>query len=285
MSTSKNNSKKLITVGVLVIGGLFITAGLYPYIGEYVSSDATIEIDSKEVKAESHAVAATDTTSVSLTETSSNNEQLVVESKNAIESGKQEINETVLPLLHESDTFFLSKINNKTEQSLFVPLDIIRNMVVFVDNFSRGELVANFSPLEKPKGQFTVTEQDGTIIIDTDSYLRYDKYAKAINSLDAERFIEIYSLISPLIDEAYQEIGYPTGSFNHTFDKAINHLLDTPIIYYNLELTSPSVMYQYADENFESLPDTQKLMLRMGPDNLQMVQRKLQEIQNELQRL
>jgi hypothetical protein len=62
-------------------------------------------------------------------------------------------------------------------------------------------------------------------------------------------------------------------------------VLETPIIFYQLELTLPSVMYQYADEHLESLPDTQKLLLRMGPDNLQMIKFKLRQIQNELQRL
>jgi len=284
MSTSNKKSSKRINAGVLVIGGLFLAAGLSPYISQYYPSDT--------VKQKVKAVDKVPTEPIQLSESEPISEKEAVVAIATVETNKEYIENsehlaggTVLPPLHESDTFFLNELSTNSQQSLFVPVDIIRNMVVFIDNFSRGELVSNFSPLQRPQENFSVTTQKGTLFINSDSYLRYEGYALAIDSLNTEKFIEVYTMIMPLIDEAYQEIGYPSGSFNQTLDKAIDHLLETPIIHYKLKLISPSVMYQYADEHIEALPDTQKLMLRMGPHNLQMVQEKLKEIQNEIQRL
>lgn len=190
-----------------------------------------------------------------------------------------------LPALYESDQFILQEISATAEEKLFIPDGLINNMVVFVDNFSRGSVVSNFSPLVQPEQRFSVVKQGKSVIMDSKSYRRYDRYAEAVDAIDVDNFIGFYKQITPLIDEAYQEIGYPQGTFNTTFEKAIDQLLQTPIIHYKLELVSPSAMYKYADESLESLPDTQKLMLRMGPDNLQTVQQKLRQIKTELQRL
>lgn len=297
MSVGKEKNNKALKLLVLIIGGFLIVAGIFPYINSYLLSDnANDDISANE--AEIMTSSSEKNKPIQL-----DNASLLIQKESTIESeagsrtqntsidsdlkndSEQQTAATHLPTLHESDQFLLANIASLTTKSLFIPIDIIRNMVVFTDNFSRGELVDNFSPLKKPIEAFSVTKKKGVLIIDSQSYLRYDKYAHAIEAIDSEKFIKLYSLITPLIDQAYAEIGYPQGSFNQTFNKAIDHVLDTPILYYKLEVTSSSVMYQYTDEYLESLPDTQKLMLRMGPDNLLIVKEKLQEIQNELQRL
>jgi hypothetical protein len=288
MSVTNKNTKSPIKITVLVLGGLLIAAGITPYINSYLLS----QDETKTTQENSGS--QTSETPQNIVRQESEQTKIFAENKQTETTTLQESDQQTtnskkdkvqLPELLESDDFFLNNINLTSTQSLFVPLDIIRNMVVFIDNFSRGELVSNFSPLERPDGEFFVSEQDGIYLINIDSYLRYDKYARAISELNTENFIRLYSLLTPLIDEAYQEIGYPSGNFNNTFLQAIDHVLETPIIFYQLELTLPSVMYQYADEHLESLPDTQKLLLRMGPDNLQMIKFKLRQIQNELQRL
>ena len=284
MSITKKNDNKIVKRSIMILGGLLIAAGLTSYISSYLSNQDSPKIESTivvEVPSSELNTAIEVETDKHNTEVTNKVDLIDPQDENA----SQQVVKTSLPSLHDSDRFFLSELNRSSLQSLFVPVDIIRNMVVFIDNFARGELVSNFSPLQKPTEQFSVIKHKDILIVNSDSYLRYDKYANAVSTIDTEKFIKLYTLLTPLIDEAYQEIGYPAGSFNQTFDKAIEHLLETPIIHYKLEVTSPSVMYQYADKNLESLPDTQKLLLRMGPYNLQMVREKLQEIQSELQRL
>ncbi len=47
-------------------------------------------------------------------------------------------------------------------------------------------------------------------------------------------------------------------------------------------LVQPVVMYEYEEERLENLSAAQKQLLRMGPQNTQMIQNKLSEIAIEL---
>lgn len=281
MPAEKSSEKKLLKGIIIGIGVVSIGGGLAPLLLDTFSDDGPMTSN------ENIIVEVQEQAEVTIPPAAPQPIEVVTKTQSKVESPPPPAAETkiTLPHLLESDPFVLEKIASTTEEVLFNPNDMINNIVVFVDNFSRGELVSNFSPLVKPNGSFSVTKQNGVLTIDSDSYRRYDSYANAVETIDVENFIDFYSLLSPLIDEAYQEIGYSAGAFNGTFEKAIDHLLQTPIIHYQLEVIAPSVTYQYADESLESLPDTQKLMLRMGPDNLQIVQEKLREIKSELQRL
>lgn len=289
MAISKETSMHYVKISILIIASFMLTVGITPYIFSYFDSDTVAEIDVQNNIETEQQVADIDKQQAIVIEPLVNQIPSVSQSektdKEIMNNSQESVITTPLPELDTSDDFLLNELNSKSTASLFIPVDMLRNMVVFIDNFSRGELISHFSPLHKPIEPFTVSKHNGAMIVDSASYLRYNKYANVLKSLDTEKFIEIYTFLTPLIDEAYQEIGYPAGSFNDTFITAIDHVLETPIIHYNLKVSLPSVMYQYVDENIESLPDTQKLLLRMGPNNLQIVKQKLQNIQSELQRL
>ncbi|WP_413698953.1 DUF3014 domain-containing protein [Psychromonas sp. KJ10-10] len=283
---AQKSSNKPLKVTILILGGLLIATSMTPYINSYLltpKESDIVTISSEEILPQNPQtfIETSEQQQPPQSEEEIRRAQLVALQEIATSQEDQ----PTLPALNTSDDFILENPSIADNKSLFVSLDIIRNIVVFIDNFARGELVSKFSPLQKPEEQFSVAKEDNVLLMNDESYHRYDKYAQAIDDIDTSNFMYLYALLSPLIDEAYQDIGYPSGSFNQTFIKAIEHLLDTPVIRYKIELTSPSVMYQYADQSLEDLPDTQKLMLRMGPDNLQTIKFKLREIQNELQRL
>jgi hypothetical protein len=286
MSVTKKNNNKPLKVIILIFGVLLIAAGITPYINSYLLIPQTESTEEEFFVSPISETNKNDNVPQE-TELIPLNEEDARAAKLAVlqEIANSKNDSLTLPQLDNSDDFVIDKLTNSEDKSLFISLDIIRKLVVFIDNFSRGELVSNFSPLRKPIGNFLVDKQDGVITINQESYHRYDKYAQTINNIDTDNFIYLYALLTPLIDEAYQDIGYPSGSFTQTFINAIEHLLETPIIRYKLELISPSVMYKFAEESLESLPDTQKLMLRMGPDNLQLIKFKLREIQNQLEDL
>ena len=60
-------------------------------------------------------------------------------------------------------------------------------------------------------------------------------------------------------------------------------MLNAPIIREPIALVAPSAMYKFADPELEALPDAQKLIMRMGPDNILKLKTKLQQIQSALQ--
>ena len=191
-----------------------------------------------------------------------------------------------LPVLSESDPEVLLSINDFSEPSLMnskvLQKGIISSTVVFIDNFSRGDFIASFSPLLPPKLPFKVDTASGQTIVSQQSYQRYNAYAAYIDSLDTEKLVNAYQTFKPLIDESYAEIARPGTEFHDTLNNAIDVALSVPVIEEPITLHSPSVMYLFDDPTLEKLNDAQKLLLRFGPDNLITIQSKLAEIQSEL---
>jgi len=203
-------------------------------------------------------------------------------SKNAFDAVIKEKN---LPLLNESDPLFLASLENMSElyplvSNFLLQSGLLQSSVVFIDNFSRGAFIASFSPLIAPAAPFKViNDNEGQLVIDEESYHRYDDYIDYFVSLDETQIIEAYNMFKPLINKAYSEISRPGSRFDVTLNNAIEVALRTPIVDEPIYVNSPAVMYLYADPKLESLNHAQKLLLRLGANNLNKLQQKLIEIQ------
>lgn len=176
-------------------------------------------------------------------------------------------------------------VPEKTLADLIIQQDMISNFVVFIDNASRGELVTQFSPLLAPKEKFTA-DQNGedllTYQVNTGNFARYDSYANLLVSLPIEKSVSVYKELAPTIDEAHIELGYEAGTFDRKLKRAMDFLIDAPVLTADVKLVAPSAMYQFADAELEGLLAIQKLILRMGPDNQQRVRAKLIEFREAL---
>lgn len=194
--------------------------------------------------------------------------------------------ENPLPLLDESDDLVLSAIDEFSDTALvtdnLLQSGLIRRTVVFIDNFSRGDLITSFSPLFPPKEPFKVKRSDGKIYVSIYGYKRYDDYSNYIASLDSQQLVQAYNTFKPLVDESYAEVAREGTKFDDVLNDAIDMALSVPVINGPITLKSPSVMYLFNNPALESLNDAQKLLLRLGPDNLTKVQDKLRSIQAEL---
>ena len=73
-------------------------------------------------------------------------------------------------------------------------------------------------------------------------------------------------------------MGYPDEDFNATLEKAISNLLETPIVEKRIYIEKDVVTYIMTDPDLENLNSAQKHLLRMGPDNMRVIQSKLREI-------
>ena len=191
-----------------------------------------------------------------------------------------------LPALADSDELALASAKKLSwlpnYPAMLRTTDIIVNFVAFIDNLASNELVAKFSPLKQPAEKFSVIELGDKIYLNPESYNRYNIYVDVINSVNVEFAIELYQKLNPLFEQAYQELGYPEGAFDSALTQAIDSALDAPIIRDQIELVAPSAMYKFADPDLEQLPSAQKLMIRMGADNMIKLRPKLQQIQSAL---
>ena len=199
-----------------------------------------------------------------------------------------EITTTTIAKVYD-DSWLMTKvvelIPNKALTDLVVEQDLISNFVVFVDNASRGELVSQFSPLHAPKDKFTAQQVEGDLLsfeLSSSDFSRYDNYAELLVSLPLEKSLEIYKELTPAIDEAHMELGYEAGTFDRKLKRALDFLIDAPVLSDEAKLVAPSAMYQFADAELEGLMSIQKLLLRMGPENQQKVRAKLIEFKEAI---
>lgn len=200
--------------------------------------------------------------------------------------------EVLLPSLDESDSWFSDKLANLTWRKellkLMVTEDMIRRFVVFTDNFSQGTLAYEHAPVTKPTSKFTAIEQKSSQGSgwqwDESNTRRFSLYVDLLRSMDSEMLVQWYVELKPLIDQAYEELGYPNEDFSDVLQAAISKVLDMEVPKTLPELKRPSVMYKYKDESLESLDDAEKLMLRLGKENLLVIKSVMLEINEKLAR-
>jgi hypothetical protein len=92
----------------------------------------------------------------------------------------------------------------------------------------------------------------------------------------------LYATLKPRIEEAYRDLGEPAKDFDEVLERAIVELLRVPVVNDPVRVTPKPLSYAYLDTRLESLSPAQKQLLRMGPNNVAMIQRKLREIADYL---
>ncbi|MDT3273677.1 DUF3014 domain-containing protein [Shewanella sp. SP2S2-4] len=191
-----------------------------------------------------------------------------------------------VPALAESDAFVQRKalaiINNNVLSSSLVQQDLARQFVVFVDNLAQGELTRKVSPLKGPEKLFSVSEITNKVYLNPEGFHRYDAYVDSIAKMDEQTLMATYKQMTPMLEEAFSELGYSNAKFNDRMLQAIKILLAAPIIEDPIELSSISVNYQFVDPNLEALPSAQKLLIRMGPENTRKLKVALRKLENQL---
>jgi len=156
--------------------------------------------------------------------------------------------------------------------------ELIRKFVAAVDNVANGQSPGPQIDFFQPEGRFKVIDELGEYFIDPKSYERYDLAAEVFASLDPKGCVILYKQLTPAIQEAYKDLGYPNADFNDTLKKAIMELLKVPVVKENIKLEKKVVTYMMVDSDLEALSFAQKHLLRMGPDNVRVIQGKLREM-------
>lgn len=179
-----------------------------------------------------------------------------------------------LPALDESDTELaeaLLALNWKAGlAALFNREEMIRNLVVTVDNIAQGQLVAGHPVLVKPADGYRVQPvAEGRYLTAADNSSRYEPYLQLLESVPPRQVLALKRRYQPLLEQAFAELGYPDLTFDQRLRQAIAVLLSTPQVPPGAELSRPSVMYTYADPKLEQLPEAQKQVLRLSAEQQQ----------------
>jgi hypothetical protein len=101
-----------------------------------------------------------------------------------------------------------------------------------------------------------------------------------MEAVEAKKLVAAYVYFYPLFQNAYRELGYPTGYFNDRLVEAIDNLLAAPDVPAP-KLVQPKVLYQFADSGLEARSAGQKIMMRKGKRERRTV-KPLRAIRREL---
>lgn len=176
-----------------------------------------------------------------------------------------------------------SRPNDAKEASAALPaglrLDrLARRFVASVDALTREGVPIDLRMLAPVKGRLIVGGTEDAPVLDPKNGERYEPYVRWLEKLDAARVGETYRQAYPLLQAAYEELGYPNKYFNDRLVAVIDDLLATPDVRGPIALARPHVLYVYADATLEQRSAGQKAMLRLGPERAARVKAKLKEL-------
>ena len=191
-----------------------------------------------------------------------------------------------VPALNESDKSFHEALTSvpgaQALEKLLVPDNIIRNLVVTVDNLSKKKIAVDRRPVKPTSGSFLVLGTGDQLSINPENYARYQPFMDVVKSVDTQKLVQLYFHFYPLFQSAFDDLGYQNAYFNDHAIAQIDHLLATPDVTGPVALVQPNVMYRYADPALEALSPGQKTLIRMGPANEALIKARLRELKAQL---
>ena len=191
-----------------------------------------------------------------------------------------------LPALNDSDPVMRDSLvgvfgRGPVEQFL-VPQNIVRHIVVTVDNLPRHKVAVELRPVKPTAGQAAVSGQADMTTLSEANFDRYAPLARVVQGTNVKALAVVYERLYPLFQQAYEDLGYPGKYFNDRMVEVIDHLLQTPEVPAPIPLLQPKVFWEYADPSLENRSAGQKLLIRMGPQNARIIKAKLREFRAEI---
>ncbi len=103
--------------------------------------------------------------------------------------------------------------------AMFVPDDIVRRMVVTVDNLPRQKVAAQLSPAKPPAGNFVAVGGEEQLVLGAANFERYTRWIELVDSLDPDATFELYRRLYPQFQAAYESLGNPDRLFQRSRDR------------------------------------------------------------------
>ncbi|MGH8134321.1 MAG: DUF3014 domain-containing protein [Steroidobacteraceae bacterium] len=191
-----------------------------------------------------------------------------------------------LPALNDSDPVVQDSlagvVGHGPLEAFLVPQNIVRHIVVTVDNLPRRKLAVDLRPVKPTRGQTVTSTQGDLIVLSEANFDRYKLLVRAVQATDVKALAVVYERLYPLFQQAYEDLGYPGKYFNDRLIEVIDHLLETPEIPAPIPLAQPKVFFVFADPALEARSAGQKVLIRMGPANARAIKVKLREFRDEI---
>lgn len=156
--------------------------------------------------------------------------------------------------------------------------DLLERAAVVLDNLAEDASPRKQLEFLAPQGNFRIIEKKALPTIDPRSYQRYDAVADVIGSLDAKVFAQAVRALHPLLEAAYHRLGYPDRKLDDVTQKALQRIIDAPVVEGPIQLEPKGAVYKFAYDQLEAAGPVEKHLLRMGPRNTKIIQDKARQI-------
>ena len=192
-----------------------------------------------------------------------------------------------LPSLNDSDDFVLEGLRALQNGAALIRVladeQLIRSIVVFVDNISRGEFPQTSLPYKRIEQEMSVRNIDENLfVMEANAHERFNQLIDTFVAVDTDQAMILYRTLQPLFQQAYAEIGSRNVNFDDTLRSAINAVRRSPNAEGPYQLVKPSVMFLYADASIENMEEMQKQLIRIGPKNTEKLKAKLRQFSEQL---
>ncbi len=179
----------------------------------------------------------------------------------------------------------LSAVSPRPElQKWLAEHDLLDRWTVVADNLAEDVSPRKQLAFLAPAKKFLAAGREGNEQIDPRSYQRYDLFAEVVSSVDAPALAAAVRALHPLLEATYHKLGYPDRKLDDLAHKALQRLIDAPVVEGPLQIVPKGAIYQFAVPELEAQGPVEKHLLRMGPRNTRLIQSKARELAAALQR-
>jgi Protein of unknown function (DUF3014) len=198
-----------------------------------------------------------------------------------------------LPSLDQSDGYVkkaLVDLVGRKAVSTFFRLDgAINRFVATVNNLATDGATADLWPVSRTPGRFETETRDGATVPSARNAERYVPFVRFAAGIDTGRAVALYVRLYPLLQRAYENLGFPGAYLNDRVVAVIDNLLATPNVSGPIRVKrvgpdggAGAGLYLYEDSALESATAGQKILLRMGTENRSKLTAKLTEIRAQI---
>jgi len=189
--------------------------------------------------------------------------------------------------LEDSDDFIRAALVTLfpgfSEGELLEKGGVLQRLVILVNDISQGDVLFKHRLFLKPSVPLSVLAIDDYLIINPESYHRFDSFVAAFSQVDVDAAVVFLDENKRLMQIVFNAFSHADDfTLDNMFLSAIDEILAAPVISEEIAVTKKSSRYQFVNSDYEALSHVAKQMIRFGPENTRSVQEKLNEFRTKI---
>ena len=190
--------------------------------------------------------------------------------------------EEPLPRLEESDDAVRDAVGDiplgTAGQQYLVPGNIIERSASLIYLMAQGDVPYKLLPVSRPKAAFPISDDGTQVVTNPAGFERYDALTQWLQSLDLKSLLSSLEWFIPLFREAWSYYGEDPAAFDMAVVMTLDLVIATPEVDLSeARLIRKEAVWIFEDPAIEGLAPIQKQVLRMGPENAEIVKAKATE--------